>query len=115
MVEDHDAAGLTAAWQAAAPLLNWQLAPAATLVWHAWEGEVVAYASPSASTHLLNEASSAVFLALSEAGPEGSSEPRLLDSLGEASADDDSAAELRQLRDILDSLQRSGLAESRAA
>ena len=95
--------------------MNWHLVSADSLRWREWDGEVVAYVGASASTLLLDEASSAVVLTLSQAAPEGLSESALLDALGEAPADTDSAAELRQLRDILDSLQRSGLAESRAA
>ncbi len=91
--------------------MRWCVDAAAGRHWRSWDDEVVVYHEPTASTLLLPADAAAVFLTLCEAGPAGLDEPALCDELG---ADAPDGAQRQHLRDILDSLQRSGLAECRA-
>lgn len=88
----------------------WRLTPEASRHWRCWADEVVAYCGPTASTHLLTDDLAAVFMALAEAGG-GLDEAALQQALFDAPP---AAEQCRHLRDILDSLRQSGLAECRA-
>jgi PqqD family protein of HPr-rel-A system len=110
MAEDHDAV-LTPV-----PAARWRLARAVTSgLWREVGGEVAVYHPPSASTHLLEGASAAVFSVLANTAGESLSESAILAALDPGDSSAASAEEMRRLRDILDSLQHSGLAECRAS
>ncbi len=90
----------------------WAVDRASNTLIRVWGHEAVVYDSRSSSTHLLSPAALAVYDALRELGP--TSLTRILDHLGdEVESNAPSAEEERALRDILDSLQQCGLAESR--
>jgi PqqD family protein of HPr-rel-A system len=91
--------------------LRWRLEDSAGRHWRAWDDEVVVYHEPSAETHLLPGDAATVFLVLRDAGPDGLDEASLWRELGESEPAD---GQRRHLRDILGSLQASGLAECRA-
>lgn len=103
MAQDHDALRLSA--------LRWRLDAAAGRHWRAWDDEVVVFHEPTAATHLLPADAATVFLTLRDAGQDGLDEASLWDQLGESAPAD---ARKQHLRDILGSLQASGLAECRA-
>jgi PqqD family protein of HPr-rel-A system len=93
-------------------LIRWRLDAVGALRWRRWDGEAVVFHEPTASTHRLGSDTTTVFELLVEAGVDGLDEPALMAAVG-ASADDTELQ--RHLRDILDSLQTSGLAECRAS
>ena len=103
MAQDHDALRLSA--------LRWRLDDAAGRHWRAWDDEIVVFHEPTAATHLLPADAATIFLTLRDAGPEGLDEAALWSELGESAPADE---QKRHLRDILGSLQESGLAECRA-
>jgi PqqD family protein of HPr-rel-A system len=104
VAQDHDALRLST--------LRWRLDDAAGRHWRAWDDEVVIFHEPTAATHLLPADAATVFLTLRDAGPDGLDEVSLWHELGESSAPADERKQ--HLRDILGSLQASGLAECRA-
>lgn len=104
MAQDHDALRLSGEGR-------WHIDPAAARHWRAWDDEVVVYLEPTASTLLLPADAASVFLTLLEAGPAGLDADGLRAELGEPGPEPERD---RHLRDILDSLQNSGLAECRA-
>lgn len=104
MAQDDDAVRLSSG--------RWFLSPAAEAHWRTWGDEVVAYHEATASTHLLEGNLATVFLALEAAGPRGTDEAGLWRDLEGV---EPTADQRLQLRDILDSLHRSGLAECRAS
>jgi PqqD family protein of HPr-rel-A system len=103
VAQDDDALRLSA--------LRWRIDDAAGRHWRAWGDEVVVFHEPTAATHLLPADAATVFLTLGEAGPHGLDEASLWHELGESAPGDE---QKRHLRDILGSLQASGLAECRA-
>jgi PqqD family protein of HPr-rel-A system len=90
---------------------RWAVSPSALAQVRCWGEETVVYHEPSAATHLLEQDVAAVFGVLSDDPAQSFSTSELLTELG-ALADDE--VQHRHLRDILTTLQHSGLAESRA-
>jgi hypothetical protein len=108
---------------------HWRLCDPAATRWRRWDDEIVVYHGPLAATLLLEGDTATVFQLLAEeAGhpiPESElmlrllgSEPPSEDSRAAAALADGTAADgddFRLVRDILDSLRTSGLAECRAS
>lgn len=90
----------------------WALTVAAAAHHRQWGEEAVVFNAATASTHLLEQDTALVFAALAGAQGAALDERQLLTALGEIDAD---AGQRQALRDILGSLQASGLAESRAS
>ena len=101
---------------------NWLIPDPAATRWRRWDDEIVVYHAPQAATLLLEGDTAEVFQCLADRAGQSIEESELLQRLlgadGDA-ADSDSAAEraaeISHVRDILDSLRRSGLAECRAS
>jgi PqqD family protein of HPr-rel-A system len=91
--------------------LRWAVAGSAGLQVRRFDDDLAVYHEASASTHLLEQDLAAVFTVLANSPNRAFDEGELLTELGETAPDQAAA---RRLRDILDSLQASGLAESRA-
>lgn len=94
---------------AALSSLRWRVPEDAARHWRNWGDEVVVYLPGAATTHLLDGNSAAVFLTLLESAAAPVSEEDLRALLIDSAEGD---ANTRLLRDILDSLQNTGLAES---
>lgn len=90
----------------------WRIDRASSTLIRVWGQEAVVYDSRSSSTHLLTPAALAVYDALRELGQ--ADPARILAHLDDGAEDSaPTEEELLALRDILDSLQQVGLAESR--
>lgn len=96
---------------AALSSLRWRVPEDAARHWRNWGDEVVVYQPGAATTHLLDGNSAAVFLTLLESAAAPVSEQDLRALLTDET---DGDAHTRLLRDILDSLENIGLAESLA-
>jgi hypothetical protein len=111
---------------------NWLIPDPAATRWRRWDDEIVVYHAPQAATLLLDGDTAEVFQCLADRAGQPITESELLQRLlgadgGPAAAadsadpsdaaatDSDRAAEISHVRDILDSLRRSGLAECRAS
>lgn len=103
MAQDDDALRLSSP--------RWYVSQVSGRYWREWEGDVAVYQEATASTHLLEADLASVFLALCAAGTPGLDEAGLWREVDEA---EPSEAQRKRMRDILDSLQTSGLAECRA-
>jgi PqqD family protein of HPr-rel-A system len=90
---------------------RWAVGTAALQHVRQFDDDVVVYHDPSASTHLLQDDLAAVFATLWADPGRSFSVVELLTELGEPTPDE---TRIRHVCDILDSLQASGLAESRA-
>lgn len=101
MAEDHDALRLRPQ--------RWRLGAGIDGHWRAWDDGVVVHHDPTASTHRLTADAATVFMELAESGAEGLSEPFLFEHLGGTEGTH------AHFRGILDSLEKLGLAESRAS
>lgn len=127
MAQDHDAVLNQAAGARHASC--WRLCDPAATLWRRWDDEIVVYHGPLAATLLLEGDTATVFQLLAEeAGhpiPESELMLRLLgsepqdvaapDVPGIVHSDAPDNDEFRLVRDILDSLRTSGLAECRAS
>ena len=93
---------------------SWTIAPAETIAWREWDGELVVYLDELGSTHLLNPYAGAVFLTLLHSGPQLS-----LDDLIERLDEDDSvhagippqARDRAPVRQVMAEFERIGLVQ----
>lgn len=116
MAQDHDADELMpVVGLACKPPPRWQIDRSGARSWRAWDDEVVVYNQRTATTHQLGPAASAVFLTLADSDPVTEQDILSRMDAREERARPATADEMKHLRDILDSLQSLGLAESRAS
>lgn len=127
MAQDHDAVLSTVAGARLAR--HWHLCDPAATLWRRWDDEIVVYHAPLAATLLLEGDTATVFQLLAEEAGGTISEADLMhrllgdepavgvspDAPGIAPGDRSDSDEFRLVRDILDSLRTSGLAECRAS
>lgn len=94
---------------------TWRLtAASSSFAWAIWDGEAVVYDERLALTHYIGPAALAVLQALE--GQSGATCDELIERLRSAGHSiEPNAEDLQGLRDLLDGLNRCGLAEFRAS
>jgi PqqD family protein of HPr-rel-A system len=90
--------------------VKWRLVPADSLCWREWDGEIVVFNDLTGNTHLLNPLAGLVWTRLVESRAMFSA-AELTESIGQSEAIEQDVALIEAIGEVLDDLERLGLAE----
>lgn len=94
--------------------VKWRLVPADSLCWREWDGEIIVFNDLTGNTHLLNPLAGLVLTRFVESRAMFSAAD-LTESIGQSEAVEQDVALIEAIGEVLDDLERLGIAECDSA